>query len=400
MALKSGYNIINKYREDELQVMPEDNYKHKLQDVFDRTHGFLGSSIDHVVGIRDDVMVGLRDLNEELNDVQKEIKDVLTANDSVTDAYKRARHMLADAEMTRDYDAQARMYEEAERFMRLRVSFEERERYLRRRRDDLEREKIRMERVMGHSTNMMGKLRLASEILKSKIDSMESLKATGNIYATALALQFVERENKRLAREIHDGPIQQFAAALLSLEYLEGVVAKGDLEAVNVEMQRIKEQLQEAIGDFRGFLVQLQPLGLDKGLGRAIKRLAENISERHGIVFDLELQQEEDNFASVLRSNVFRIAQEAISNALRHAGAKRIHIKYAFTDRDLALTIDDDGCGFDLERGRSSATERGSFGLSNMMERIHFVNGAINIDSKIGVGTKITLRVPIGREEE
>jgi two-component system sensor histidine kinase DegS len=338
-------------------------------------------------------------LNEEWNGVQKEINDVLTANDSVTDAYKQARHLLADAELARDYDAQARMYGEAERFMRLRISFEERERYLRRRRDDLEREKIRMERVMGHSTDMMGKLRLASEILKSKLDSMESLKSTGNIYSTALALQFVERENKRLAREIHDGPIQQFAAALLSLEYLEGVIAKGDLNAVNVEMGRIKEQLQEAIGDFRGFLVHLQPIGLEKGLGRAIKRLAENIGERHGIEFQLELQQEEDNFPSVLRSNVFRIAQEAISNSLRHGGAKKIHIKYGFTDRELSLSIEDDGCGFDIDRGRAAATERGSFGLSNMMERIHFVNGTINIDSKIDKGTRIALRVPIGRDE-
>jgi two-component system sensor histidine kinase DegS len=379
--------------------MPEDNYRFKLRDVFDRTHEFLGSSIDHVVGIRDDVMVGLRDLNEEWNEVQKEIKDVLTANDSVTDAYKQARRLLADAELSRDYDAQARMYEEAERFMRLRISFEERERYLRRRRDDLEREKIRMERVMGHSTDMMGKLRLASEILKSKLDSMESLKSTGNIYSTALALQFVERENKRLAREIHDGPIQQFAAALLSLEYLEGVIAKGDLNAVNLEMGRIKVQLQEAIGDFRGFLVHLQPLGLEKGLGRAIKRLAENFGERHGIEFELELQQEEDNFPSVLRSNVFRIAQEAISNSLRHGGAKKIYIKYGFTDRELSLLIEDDGCGFDIDRGKSAATERGSFGLSNMMERIHFVNGTINIDSKINKGTKIALRVPIGRDE-
>jgi two-component system sensor histidine kinase DegS len=228
---------------------------------------------------------------------------------------------------------------------------------------------------------------------------MESLKSTGNMYATALALQFAERENKRLAREIHDGPIQQFAAALLSLEYMEGVLASGDIKAVNLEMGRIKAQLQEAISDFRGFLVHLQPLGLEKGLGRAIRRMAENMSERHGITFDLDLQREEDNFASVLRSNVFRIAQEAVSNALRHGGAKNIQIKYSFGNRDLSLSIEDDGSGFDVERGRSSATERGSFGLSNMSERIHFVNGTLNIDSKVGRGTKIILRVPIGREE-
>ncbi|MDR3354806.1 MAG: sensor histidine kinase [Synergistaceae bacterium] len=379
--------------------MPENNHRHKLKEAFDRTSEFLGSSIDQVTGIRDDVMAGLGDVNEALNDVRKEIKDILTANDSVTGAYRRARRMLTDAEQSKDYGEQTRVFGEAERFMRLRMSFEERERYLRRRHDDLDRQKTRAEQMMERSTNMMGKLRLATEILKSKLESMELLKSAGGMYSTVLAMQFVERENKRLAHEIHDGPIQQFAAALLSLEYLEGVAAKGDIKAVNIEVERIKEQLQEAMEDFRGFLIQLQPIGLEKGLGRAIRRLAENMNERHGIEFDLELQQEDDNFPSVLRSNVFRIAQEAVSNALRHGGAKLIRIKYTFTDRDMALLIEDDGCGFEPEKGQSVATERGSFGLSNMSERIHFVNGTINIDSHIGRGTRIALRVPIGRDE-
>ena len=379
--------------------MPETRRKRKLQDVFDRTHEFLGSSIDHVVGIRDDVLGDLSGLNEELNEIRKEIKDVFSAGDSVMEAYTQARGMLAETETAGDSGARAEIYGEAERYIRLRISFQEKERDLRWRRDDLEREKIRVERVVSRSANMMGKLRLASEILKSKIDSMESLISTGNIYSTALALQFVERENKRLAREIHDGPMQQFAAALLSLEYLEGVVARGNLEDANVEISRIREQLQEAIGEIRGFLLQLQPIGLEKGLGRAIRRFVESVSERHGMEFQLELQREEDNFSFVLRSNVFRIAQEAVSNALRHGGAKRVHIKYTFTDRGLVLMIEDDGCGFDLDAERSLATERGSFGLSNMFERIHFVNGTINIDSKIGKGTKIILRVPIGRED-
>jgi two-component system sensor histidine kinase DegS len=379
--------------------MSEDNHRHKLKDAFDRANEFLGSGIDQVVGIRDGVMAGLEDVNEALNSVRKEIKDILTANDSVTDAYKKTRRILADAELSGDYGEQRRAFDEAERFMRLRMSFCERERYLRRKHGDLGRQKTRAEQIMERSTNMMGKLRLAAEILKSKLDSMESLKSAGGMYSTVLALQFAERENKRLAREIHDGPIQQFAAALLSLEYLEGVTAKGDIKAVNIEIERIKEQLQEAMEDFRGFLIRLQPIGLEKGLGRAIRRLAENINERHGIEFDLELQQEDDNFPSVLRSNVFRIAQEAVSNTLRHSGAKRVRIKYTFTDRDMALLIDDDGCGFEPETGQSSATERGSFGLSNMSERIHFVGGTINIDSHVGRGTRIALRVPIGRDE-
>jgi len=378
--------------------MVEVSLKNKLQGVLDRTNEFLNYSIDHVVGIRDDVLHGLQDLYAELTDVRKEVAEVVAANDAVTEAYKQARLALAKAEVSRDYEAQAQTYKEAERYMRLRASFEERERYLRRRRDDLEREKIRMERIMGHSTNMMGKLRLAVEILRNRIDTMESIKSTGDLRTVALALQFAERENKRLAREIHDGPIQQFAASILSFEYLERVAKAGDGDAIMLEISRIKAQMQEALGDFRGFLLQLQPLGLDKGLGKAIRRLAENYRERHNIDFTVDIPNDEDTFPSVLRSNVFRVVQEAASNALRHGNATAIMVKYTYDDRELSLSIIDNGCGFNVEKGRSLAAERGSFGLTNMSERIHFVNGTLKIESKAARGTHIQITVPLGRD--
>ena len=377
--------------------MVDVTFKHKIQGVLDRTNEFLGYSIDHVGGIRDDVMGGLRDLYDELDGVRRETNEVLTANDAVTEAYKLARKQLVNAEMSNDHESQARMYQEAERYLRLKASFDERERYLRRRRDDLEREKVRMERIMSHSTNTMGKLRLAVEILKNRLDSVSSLKSSGgDMHNVALGLQFAERENKRLAREIHDGPIQQFAASILSFEYLERVVALGEKDAINAEIGRIKDQLQEALVDFRGFLLQLQPLGLERGLGRAIARLAESYRDRHGIDFVVETSQEEDEFSMVLRQNVFRVVQEAASNALRHGAAKRIAVCYGYTDKDLSILIEDDGKGFDVDQGRTAAAERGSFGLSNMSERIHFVNGNLVIDSAPGKGTRINIRVPIG----
>jgi len=191
-------------------------------------------------------------------------------------------------------------------------------------------------------------------------------------------------------------PIQQFAASILSFEYMEKVAAKGDIDAVNQEIGRVKDQLREALGDFRGFLLQLQPLGLDKGLGWAIRRLADNFKERHGVDFKARLSQDDDNFSSGLRSNIFRIVQEAASNALRHGSAKKITVNYEYDKKELSLSIQDDGVGFDLDKERASAIERGSFGLSNMTERVQFVKGSLTIDSAVGKGTKITIKVPIG----
>lgn len=108
----------------------------------------MNYSISHVVEIHDDVIRGLGDLHSELGRVREEIAELQTAGDAVGEAYRNARKELANAEDRTDYEDQAKKYDEAERFMRLRATFEERERYLRRRRDDLEREKVRMEKIM------------------------------------------------------------------------------------------------------------------------------------------------------------------------------------------------------------------------------------------------------------
>ena len=99
-----------------LCVMADETVTHKIQGVLDRTGEFLSHSIDHVVGIRDDVMNGLRDLYDELSEVRRELTEVLTANDAITVAYKKSRKELANAELTENYDLQSRMYDEAERY--------------------------------------------------------------------------------------------------------------------------------------------------------------------------------------------------------------------------------------------------------------------------------------------
>lgn len=367
----------------------------KLQNVLDQTNEFLNYSIDHVVGIRDDVLHGLKDLHEELARVRNDVSEVVDATDAVTLAYRNARKLLADAESRGDAHAQAKAYDEAEHYMKLRSSFEEREKYLRRRRDDLEREKIRMARIMNHSTDMMGKLRLAVEILRNRVENMANISSERDLRMVVFALQFAERENARLAREIHDGPIQQFAGAILLFEYLERLVDADKFEETKAEVKKIKGQLKDALGDFRGFLLQLQPVGLDKGIERALSRLAENYKERYGVKVFIEMKGEKEEFPLMLRANVFRVLQEAISNAIRHGKATVIKITVLISPEKATFTVLDNGIGFDIDDGKKQAAQRGSFGLSNMAERIRFANGHFKIESASGKGTMINFVIPL-----
>ncbi|MDR1481148.1 MAG: sensor histidine kinase [Synergistaceae bacterium] len=375
--------------------MLDETLKRKLLDVLEKTKESLNCGIDEVAAIRDEVMNVQRDLHDELKDIREEVGEVMAANDAVTKAYRETRKRLSVGTDSRDVP-QMGLYDEAKRFMELRVSFGDKEGVLRKRRDELDREVVRVGRVADQSASVMNKMRLAMDVLENRDGPADYVKTADDAHTVDLALQFAERENKRLAREIHDGPIQQFTATVLSFEYLERVITGGDREAIMNEVKRIKAQIRETLGDFRGFLLQLQPVGLENGLGRAIKRLAENYRERYGVKFDVKTTQEEDDFSGVLRSNLFRIVQEAASNAMRHGKAAKITVEYYYSKSELSLVISDDGGGFDIETGKALAAERGSYGLSNMNERVSFVNGTISIKSKKGRGTRVTIKAPIG----
>lgn len=361
--------------------MAEETYKNLLDDVLIRANEFLGYSVDKVIVVRESASDALRNVYDDLSDLRRELGELLSANDAVDSAM-----LSSDTSIRR------------EGTLRIRAQFDERERELRSRIDDLTRTRVRLERILGMCTNTMGRLRLATEVVNNRIDTLNSLKFAGDIQNVLMGLQFAETENKRLAREIHDGPVQQFAAAILMFEYLERVIAAGKSEEVDDHIARIKSEMRMTLADLRGFLTQLQPLGLDMGLGHAIVRLAETYRER-GVEFVTEISSEGDDLSSLLRTNIFRIVQEAVSNAVRHGGATRIDIRYTLDASAIELTVRDNGSGFIVDESRMMATERGSHGLENMIERVRLVDGTIHIDSGHGRGTEITLCVPLKRED-
>lgn len=356
--------------------MEAEDLSDQLRDIKGRFNEHLGYCLDSVVSTRDRAVSDLRFFYEELDTIRRELYDISTARSSIDDT-------AADENEAK----------------RARIDLDERERRMRARRDDLERERVRLERIVSGCNAMMNRLRLASEVANSHVDmTSAALMADSSASDAILGLQFAESENRRLAREIHDGPVQQFSAVMLMFDYLDKISLSADMDAIRSEISRIREELKNALADFRSFLQYLQPTGLDVGLGRAIARFADASSVRLGVRFDLEIMDEEDGFSMMLRTNLFRVVQEAVSNAVRHGSATEIYVAMWYDDCELHLTIRDDGTGFDLERGKMLAAARGSFGISNMSERVRFVNGSINVNSLPGQGTEITVIVPIDEE--
>lgn len=198
-----------------------------------------------------------------------------------------------------------------------------------------------------------------------------------------------EAERSRLAREIHDGPLQDVHA----LRLLTGAQAA---EVVESEAGRIAR-------DLRAIAEGLRPPALGRfGLAAALAAHTRRIKERHpGLHFDLDLEENgagPDTMPEIVRSALFRIAQEAITNAIEHGNASRIRLQLQYSDAAWAtLTISDDGSGLpDLEPDLESLADGGHFGLIGMHERADALGGHLTLtsDGIDGRGVRVQVTTP------
>lgn len=204
-----------------------------------------------------------------------------------------------------------------------------------------------------------------------------------------------EQEQRRIAREMHDELGQDLTA--LKLLIGRGKDARGE-EAKQqslIEAGEISETLLQAVRDICSRLRPqvLDDLGLIAGLSVHLK----NFGSRSGLVIEFEHGAiDERELTPIVQSVVFRVIQEAVTNVARHANSQNARVNVAMDGEALVFSIEDDGCGFDMEKVR----ENPSTGLSSMVERLLLVNGLCEIATAPNRGTKITARIPLSPEPE
>jgi two-component system sensor histidine kinase UhpB len=201
-----------------------------------------------------------------------------------------------------------------------------------------------------------------------------------------LALRAQEEERRRLARDLHDEVNQALTAILLRLQ----AVSQDAPPEVAEELAEVRRLVNQAMEELLRLARQLRPTALDDhGLYSAIESQVRRFSSQTGIAIDLRT----DGDAAVLDADreiaVFRVAQEALANVARHAGATRVDIELGQpAGGGIELTVRDDGRGFTTTR------QSDGLGLNGMAERARLVGGELQIDSRPGAGTAVSLKVP------
>jgi signal transduction histidine kinase len=190
-----------------------------------------------------------------------------------------------------------------------------------------------------------------------------------------------EEERAELARELHDGVIQDMIGLRYRMEDLEETTGVEQLDALHARVGLMIDELRRLCSDLR-------PPMLDQlGLAAALQALAREVTDRG---LPVETHLEDLSLPDDTAIGLYRICQEALSNALRHAVASQATVTLSRVDGKTTLTILDDGCGFDPSEVKDKAK---SFGLLGMTERAEGFGGHLEIKSTPGEGTHISVQV-------
>jgi len=335
----------------------------------------------------------LLSLRQELEKVKKETSETIDKVDELELEYRRARMRLV--EVSKDFirykEADIKSaYEKATRIQLDLLMYREKESYLKARRDELQQRIKSVEVSVERAETISSQINVVLEYLSGDLNQvtriLESAKNRQLIGLKIILAQ--EEERKRMAREIHDGPAQTLANLVLRTEIAERMLMKQEFQLVQEELMELKSQVRSGLEEIRKIIFNLRPMALDDlGLVPTLRKFVQDFEEKTKIRAVFETAGRELRMPSAMEAAVYRLVQEAFSNALKHASPTYVSLEIKFYPRRVMITIQDNGVGFDVEQTMARSKKSSHYGLIGMSERVELLNGKMDIQSARGQGT-------------
>lgn len=241
---------------------------------------------------------------------------------------------------------------------------------------------------------IVGAIMFGIDITEREQMAKERLQTQLRLELHGLLADQLEKERLKIARDLHDGPVQGILGATFTLQYM---IEDTKDAAFRKGLQDVQEALHEQVSSLRGFAGELRPPTLMTfGLVKAVYEHLRGIQEKHPeIAVDVEAQPEDLPLPEETRMTLYRIYQEAMNNILRHAQASQVHIRLTEEDGHVRMEIRDNGVGFTPPEEWMDLARHGHLGLVGMRERVEAIGGEFEMNSREGEGTTVIVTMPV-----
>jgi signal transduction histidine kinase len=214
----------------------------------------------------------------------------------------------------------------------------------------------------------------------------------GELFRRVVAAQ--EAERQRIARDLHDETGQALTAIGMGLRGLAGKLSTRNKDAVNT-LHKLETLAADSLKELQRLMTDLRPSHLDDlGLSAALRWYAARIQEHLSLHIRVDIHGEECDLDDAMKITIFRIIQESLNNIIKHAQATHVNIHLHYDEKNVRISVFDNGVGFDREQVQQKRTSRPSLGLAGMEERAALLGGTLTVQSRPGYGTEVEAVIP------
>jgi two-component system sensor histidine kinase DegS len=374
-----------------------------INQIIKKIIGEIGQSREQILYIVDNIRSEQDALKLQLAQIKKDISKVINEVDELGNQDKLMRRRLAEVSANfkecNETDIK-NAYEKASDIRAKYLTKQNEEKALKEKRAHLEISLKKTMENIGNAEKVINQVSIALGYLEGDIlSALEGSDNNSEMFVGIKILEAQENERKRIARDIHDGPAQHMANAVMKTDICRMVIQKDINEGLK-ELSDLKESVKVALKEVRDIIFDLRPMSLDDlGLNQTIQQMINAITKESNIDIQLRLKTIKTEIEPIIQVAVYRIIQEIFNNIRKHSKAKSAEIKLDFGTKYLMLVVSDNGIGFDVEETLNRVKTKGSsYGLIGIFDRVNQLQGEIQIKSSQGAGTVYTVKLPISRE--
>ena len=338
------------------------------------------------------------EIRQEYDQIQKELKEIdVLIRQSTAEVDKLVQRNTQIANRVRQMETAIETYPRSD-IREIYAAAHEAQMRLFMMRGQVEQLQNRQQSLEQQGQRALQFIELASQIAPADVPVQASPAVSASQSSVVRVIEAQEAERQRLARQIHDGPAQSMTNLILQAEICERLFDLDPAQA-RVELGNLKNSVNAAFQKVRDFIMTLRPMMLDDlGLVPTVKQYVQDFEEKSKLSANMTVVGHETRLASYSEVTLFRMIQELLTNVQKHAHATHVQVLLDFQDAVVVVNVEDDGSGFDMNELKSPTPQRRGLGLATMQERAEMLGGQVQIDSRIGRGTRVRVEIPVTQQ--